>query len=100
MIVNNTNHHVTNNGIDIHSEKETLDEVRRSEEEEEEDNQVYQNWSRRHINKAGKNAGQTKPNMFQEEPEELEAEEQKPKKDEIDVDNDNRDNDDDFSKDS
>ncbi|KAK7257469.1 hypothetical protein RIF29_31475 [Crotalaria pallida] len=81
------------------TEKGRLDEIKQSEVQE--GGAVQQNWNRRHVNKAGKNVGQTKPNMSDEEPEELEVSDaEKQKKDEIDVGDDNEDNEDDFPKES
>ncbi|XP_061359015.1 uncharacterized protein LOC133303151 [Gastrolobium bilobum] len=99
MTVNNINHQVTNNGINTHPEKQRLDEIIQTEEDE--DSHVQQNWSRRHINKADKNAGQTKSNMFHEESEEFEVSDvRKKEKDAIDDGDEDKDTDDDFVKES
>ncbi|XP_019448975.1 PREDICTED: glutamic acid-rich protein-like isoform X2 [Lupinus angustifolius] len=99
MIVNNTNHYVTNNGTTIQPEKERLDEIRGSGEQEV--SVVQQNWSRRHIKRAEKNAGETKSNMFQEQPKETNVSDvEKQKKDDIDDGEDNEDKDDDFPRES
>jgi hypothetical protein len=84
--VDKTNHQVTDNGIN-------------NDTEEHEDGTVQQNWIRRHINNASKDAEQTKSNLFHdEEPEEIEVSDmQKQEKDAVDGgDNGEEDNNDDF----
>ena len=62
---------VTSSGTNIYPEKnQNLDEMRGSEVHEQ--SLAQQNWSKRHINKADKNAGQTKTKVLIERPEELE----------------------------
>ncbi|XP_020214899.1 cilia- and flagella-associated protein 251 [Cajanus cajan] len=70
MKVNDTNQWVTNSGTNIYPEKQKLDEMRQSEENEK--SIIQQNWSKKHINKANKNAGLTKSKVLPEELKELE----------------------------
>ncbi|RDX63278.1 hypothetical protein CR513_58309, partial [Mucuna pruriens] len=90
--VNNTKHQVKNGGTKIYPEKQKLDEQ----------SLVRQNWSKRHINKADKNEGQTKSKVLLERLEELEEvlDLQKQERDAIDSGHDDEDNDDDFSRES
>jgi hypothetical protein len=84
--VDKTNHQVTDNGIN-------------NDTEEHEDGTIQQNWIRRHINNASKDAEQIKSNLFHdEEPEEIEVSDmQKQEKDAVDGgDNGEEDNNDDF----
>ncbi|XP_014493676.2 uncharacterized protein LOC106755956 [Vigna radiata var. radiata] len=76
---------VTSSGTSIYPENQKLDEMRRSEVHEQ--SVAQQNWSKRHINKADKNAGQTKTKVLIERPEELEEilRVQKQHKDSIDT---------------
>ncbi|XP_045833664.1 uncharacterized protein DDB_G0283697-like [Trifolium pratense] len=90
--VDKTNHQVTDNGIN-------------NDTEEHEDGTVQQNWIRRHINNASKDAEQTKSNLFhEEEPEEIEVsdmQKQKQEKEAVDDGDDGEeDNNDDFSNES
>ncbi|XP_057746419.1 uncharacterized protein LOC130965676 [Arachis stenosperma] len=71
MIVNDTNHQVTNNnGTGINPEQEGVDEERLTENNE--DSVAQQNWSRRHINKATKDGAQSKSKVLDEEQEAIE----------------------------
>ncbi|KAL1325127.1 hypothetical protein HN51_035224 [Arachis hypogaea] len=71
MIVNDTNHQVTNNnGTGINPEQEGVDEERLTENNE--DTVAQQNWSRRHINKATKDGAQSKSKLLDEEQEAIE----------------------------
>ncbi|GAU41580.1 hypothetical protein TSUD_271890 [Trifolium subterraneum] len=86
--VDKINHQVTDNGIN-------------NDTEEHEDSTVQQNWIRRHINNASKDAEQTKSNLFhEEEPEEIEVSDMQKKKQEKeavdDGDDGEEDNNDDF----
>ncbi|KAL2328266.1 hypothetical protein Fmac_021693 [Flemingia macrophylla] len=99
MKVNDTNHQVTNTGAIIYPEKQRRDEMRQSKENKQ--SLVQQNWSKKHINKAIKNAGLAKPKVLIEGLEQLDdaLDVQMQEKDAIenghdDVDN----NDDDFFK--
>lgn len=99
MKVNNTKHQETNSGTNIYSQNQILDEMRQLEENEQ--SQVQQNWSKRHIRKADKNAGKTKSKVLLEGPEELEEilDVKKQEEDPIDSDHDDEDNDNYFFKD-
>ena len=57
------------NGMNMEAREQRVDEIRQLEKQD--DNFVQQYWSGRLINKADKNAGQVKSNMFHEQPEEL-----------------------------
>lgn len=100
MKENNTNHKMTESETNIYAQKQKPDEVRQSEEHEQ--SHVQQNWSKRHINKADKNAEQTKSKVLLAGTKELEEvlDVQKQEKDDTDSGHDDEDNDEDFFKES
>ncbi|KAK7342215.1 hypothetical protein VNO80_25159 [Phaseolus coccineus] len=70
MKVYNRKHQVTFSGTNVYPDNQRLDEMKQSEVQEQ--SLVQQNWIKRHIKNADKNAGQTKTKVLFEGPKELE----------------------------